>query len=148
MENGMLPEIRTRLRALLIKHEGLREFPYTDSTGRVKIGVGRNLTSRGISEAEAFILLDDDMMFFYDKLSSSFPWFNDLDENRRAALIDMAFPLGWNGFLEFRNMINALEKQDYALAALCMLQSRWASQEQQRAVDLAAIIRSGDINAV
>lgn len=144
----MLPDMRTKLRALLVKHEGLKTQPYTDQTGHITIGIGRNLSVRGITETEAFTMLDDDMMYFTDKLATTFSWFSSLDENRQVALIDMAFNLGLNGLLEFKNMLAAIEKQDYQLAAICMMQSKWALQVGNRAVDLSNIIRTGTLDAL
>ena len=40
----------------LIRDEGLRLFPYTDTVGKLTIGVGRNLTDAGISADEAEVL--------------------------------------------------------------------------------------------
>lgn len=137
-------EMRNKLRALLLKHEGLRKFPYTDTTGHLTIGVGRSLSVRGISEHEAFILLDDDMMWFTDKMTVTFPWFVTLDENRQLALIDMAFNLGMNGFLEFHEMIHALDRHDFDRAAECLLDSKYAGQVGERAVELANIIKTGE----
>lgn len=139
-------ELRAKLRNMLLKHEGLRLHPYQDSVGKTTIGVGRCLTTRGISESEAFILLDDDMMWFTDKLTATFPWFSTLDENRQAALIDMTFNLGMNGFLEFKEMISALDRHDFEQASEHLLQSKYAEQVGMRAHDLAEIIRTGIIH--
>ena len=43
------------------RHEGLRLFPYNDTTGHLSIGYGRNLTSNGISTQEAEIMLKSDI---------------------------------------------------------------------------------------
>ena len=45
------------LHALLEGHEGRRAFPYRDSVGKLTIGVGRNLSDRGLSEGEIDQLL-------------------------------------------------------------------------------------------
>ena len=41
-----------------MRHEGLRLKPYRDTAGKLTIGVGRNLDDVGVSEAEAFALLN------------------------------------------------------------------------------------------
>jgi lysozyme len=137
---------RTLLRKLLLKHEGYRQFLYKDSRNVSTIGIGRNCETKGVSIDEALFLLDDDLMFFSDKLTATFPWFSTLDENRQAALIDMTFNLGVNGFLEFHDMISALDLHDYEKAASCLLSSEYAKQVGQRSQDLAEILRTGVVN--
>lgn len=135
------------LKQLLVKHEGLNLFPYFDTTQHVTIGVGRNLTSRGISTEEAYALLDDDINYFANTLTQELPFFSDLSLARQLALIDMCFNLGIKNFLEFTHMIDALKAGYYIVAAEDMLSSEWAKQVGQRAIDLAAIIKTGNIEA-
>ena len=49
------------LRDLLERHEGRRAFPYLDTVGKLTIGVGRNLSDRGLSEDEIDLLLASDI---------------------------------------------------------------------------------------
>jgi len=141
----MTPEAKQKLRRLLVKHEGCKNFPYTDTTGNLSIGVGRNLTTRGISEVEAFYLLEDDIAYFSSKLAHFLPCFLTLDENRQIVLVDMCFNLGLQGLLNFREMISALDAGNYALAADAMLDSLWALQVKERATSLANILRTGEL---
>ena len=141
----MTPEARLKLKQLLVQHESYKQFLYVDSTGHSTIGIGRNLTDRGISTTEAFYLLDDDILYFSSKLNHFLPFFSVLDENRQIALIDMCFNLGVQGFLNFKNMIAALESHDYERAAKEMLDSKWHEQVGDRATTLANIIRTGEI---
>ena len=141
----MTPDGKTKLKQLLVQHESYRQFVYTDSTGHLTVGIGRNLSDRGISTTEAFYLLDDDILYFSSKLSHFCDFFSGLDENRQIALIDMCFNLGVQGFLNFKNMISALEAGNYEDAAKEMLNSKWAEQVQDRATCLANIIRTGEI---
>ncbi len=141
----MTPEARLKLKQLLVQHESYRQFPYADITGHLTVGIGRNLTDRGISTTEAFYLLDDDIMYFSAKLAHFLQCFNQLDENRQIALIDMCFNVGIQGFLGFKKMVAALESHDYERAANEMMDSKWAEQVGDRATTLANIIRTGQI---
>lgn len=141
----MTPEARKKLRGLLTQHESYRQFPYTDTTGVLTIGIGRNLVDRGVSMNEAYYLLDEDISYFTSKLSHFLPFFHDLSENRQIALVDLCFNVGVQGFLNFTKMILALESHDYERAAVEMLDSKWAQQVWQRATTLASIIRSGEM---
>ena len=50
-----------KMREQLVKHEGLRLMPYRCTSDKLTIGVGRNLDDRGISEATAMQMLDEDI---------------------------------------------------------------------------------------
>jgi lysozyme len=145
MENKMTPEGKQKLRSLLVQHESYRQFPYVDTTGHLTIGIGRNLADRGISQTEAFYLLDEDASYFTSKLSHYLPFFLKLSENRQIALVDMCFNLGVQGFLNFKDMILALESHDYERAAKEMLDSKWAGQVGNRAVKLAQIVKTNEL---
>jgi lysozyme len=138
-------ESRQKLKKLLTEHESYKQFAYSDTTGHMTIGIGRNLTDRGISVPEAIYLLDEDITYFYTKLSQFLLFFRRLDDNRQIALIDMCFNLGVQGFLNFNNMILALEAEDYERAAQEMLDSKWAEQVPERAHQLADIVRTGNL---
>lgn len=141
----MTPESRQKLKGLLISHENYRQFPYTDSTGHLTVGIGRNLTDRGISTTEAFYLLDDDVQYFVGKLNYFLPFYSKLNEYRQIALVDMCFNLGIQGLLNFKEMIIAFEHNDYEKAADEMLNSKWAEQTKERATCIANIIRTGNM---
>jgi lysozyme len=133
---------RDQLLALLLQHEGLRLKPYTDTTGNLTIGIGRNLTGKGISEREAICLVNNDVD---DAITdcASFPWFPQLDAARQIALLDMYFNLGPTRFRGFRQMLAAVEQGDFVKASQQMLQSKWATQVGQRARDLARLMATG-----
>ena len=143
-----------RLKYVLIRHEGIRLFPYCDKTGKrfkstsecgkLTIGIGRNLEDRGITKDEALYMLENDIMYVKDKLEESLWFFNELDNIRQEVLINMAFNLGLAGLLKFKNMIKALEKKDYTKASEEMLNSKWANQVKNRAKELAHAMKYGE----
>jgi lysozyme len=139
----MNPESRHKLRGLLLQDESFKQFPYTDTTGHLTIGIGRNLSTRGISENEAFTLLDDDIIYFGSKLSNLLPFYDSLDEIRQIALINMCFNLGVNGFLEFKNFIGYVEEKDWQKASVELLNSKAAHQCPDRYQRLSVIIKTG-----
>ena len=121
----------------------MRLFPYTDTAGRLTIGIGRNLTDRGISQTEAMELLDNDISLAVTDLNTQFPWSLALDAPRRSVLIQMMFNLGLSRFAGFVNMIASVKRGDYAGAAKAMLDSEWERQVGVRATRLAATMASG-----
>ncbi len=132
----------SRLRRQLRRHEGFRRHPYTDTTGHVSIGYGRNLDGVGISRMEAKSMLDNDLEIATSSCRR-FPWFADLKPIRQEALINFMFNLGWSRFSTFKKMIAALEDRDYNEAAKQMLDSLYHQQVGARARELAEQIRSG-----
>lgn len=131
------------LRQQLIRHEGVMLFPYSDSTGHITIGCGRNLTDCGISEAEALQMLETDMQKHVAELRSALPWVDRLDEVRQTVIANMAYNLGVPGLLKFKQTLAAVESGDYVKAGDLMLQSRWATQVKMRAQELARLMKTG-----
>jgi lysozyme len=131
------------LNADLIRDEGVRLEPYLDTAGKWTIGVGRNLTDRGIGRGEAFILLDNDIAAAAADLDGNVPWWRDLSDGRQRALLNMIFNMGWPRISGFRSMLAALESGDYVTAAEAALDSAWARQVGDRAVRIAGLIRRG-----
>lgn len=129
-----------KLEEMLIRHEALKLRPYHCTAGKLTIGVGRNLEEVGITEAEAIFLLKNDIARVTVSLSK-FKWFTQLNEIRRAVALNMAFNLGVAGFLKFKKMIAALEKEDYKSASDEMLRSAWALQVGKRADELAQMMK-------
>lgn len=130
------------LHADLIRDEGIRLKPYTDSVGKLTIGIGRNLDDRGISLLEAKQLLENDIAAVVEELDNRLGWWKGLSEPRQRALANMAFNMGVPRLLGFEKMLRALEAGDGEKAALEALDSRWARQVGDRAQRIAELLRS------
>lgn len=133
------------LRDMLRGHEGLRLKPYLDSEGKLTIGIGRNLDDVGITEDEAYILLDHDIKRTKVDLFKALPWAYNLDEARQAVLLNMAFNMGVEGLLHFKQTLAAVESGEWKFAAAYMLDSKWAKQVGNRAVYLAKVMETGEL---
>ena len=133
----------TPLQALLIRHEGLRLKPYKCTAGRTSIGVGRNLDDNGITEGEAMAMLDRDIAVTVAALRDEFLWFADLDRTRKDAVISLGFNMGCRKLGTFKKFIAAMVAKEYENAAAEILDSTYATQVGKRAIELAAMIRSG-----
>lgn len=125
----------------LKRDEGLRLKPYRDTVGKLTIGYGRNLDDVGITEDEAEYMLEGDIEHVLEQLDRTLPWWNDLNESRKRALVNMAFNLGIGGLLKFKKMLAALKAGDYEHAAVEALDSRWAKQVGQRADRIAELLK-------
>jgi lysozyme len=134
---------KTKLAEQLKKHEGLRLKPYTDTVGKLTLGVGRNLEDKGITEQEALFMLNNDVDYFYNKLRSSIGWFWALNDARQNVLVNMAFNLGVGGLLSFKKTLALIGEAKFEKAASEMLNSKWAKQVGYRAEELAEQMRTG-----
>lgn len=135
-----------KLVSMITRHEGVRSHVYKCSVGMETIAIGRSIGpgGLGLSDDEISYLLVNDINRVIDELSASFPWFLDLDEVRRDAIIDLCFNLGITKLLHFKNGIDAMEDQSYDSAAIHFLDSRWAQQVGDRAEELCEMIRTGE----
>src|SRR5579863_8629908 len=121
----------------------MKRFPYPDAKGKTTIGVGRNLTDKGLSDVEVQFLLANDITETTDALAAALPWFPSLDGPRQGVLINMAFNMGIEGLSGFRNFLTACSHQDWSEAADQMMESQWARQVGDRAVRLSSQMRTG-----
>lgn len=136
-----------RLITMLRSEEGVRNKPYQDHLGYWTIGVGHlmderkggylpdwaadELTANGnLSDASINRLLTEDI----NRTIQSLPeWMNDLDPVRYAVMVDMAFQMGVNGLLGFKNTLAHVQAGRYRQAANNMKQSLWYRQTPNRA---------------
>lgn len=130
-----------QLRKDLIADEGLRLRPYTDTVGKVTIGVGRNIDDRGITRDEAMLLLDNDMAVAFRDLDRNVPWWRDLPEPAQRGLANMCFNIGWPRLSRFNRMLTALEGRHFHTAAEEALASLWREQVGARAHRVARLFK-------
>jgi len=131
----------TDLQELIIRHEGMELHLYTDTVGKVSIGVGRNLTDNGISKEEALFLLNNDLYAALETARGLVPMFDLLTRPRQLALASMAFNLGYARLSGFEKMLAAVRAGNYEQAAAQILDSKAAKQLPTRYQELAAMMR-------
>jgi lysozyme len=139
----MKAELIRQLRA----DEGVRPCVYNDHLGYATIGVGRLVDARkpgaGLRDDEISYLLNNDIDDRIDALTRKLPWFQNLDDARKGVLLAMAFQMGVEGLLGFRNTLQLVMEGKYENAAHGMLQSLWAKQTPARAKRLSEQMRTG-----
>jgi lysozyme len=138
--------VTDKLLEMLKRHEGVRSHVYLCSAGYETIGVGRNISKSGmgLSDDEVDYLLENDIARVIKELSSEYPWFNDLDDVRKDAMIDISFNLGATRLRGFQKALAAMEVADYTLAAKEFLDSKWSRDVKGRAHELASMIETGE----
>jgi lysozyme len=139
----MKSELEKQLRA----DEGVKAHVYRDHLGYETIGVGRLVDSRkpgsGLRPDEITYLLHNDIDDRIEALTRRLPWFQNLDDARRGALLNMSFQLGVEGLLKFERTLGLIEAGKYDLASHAMLQSLWAQQTPARAKRMSEQMRTG-----
>ena len=137
---------------MLKRHEGEvvtngRHLIYKCSAGHWTIGIGRNVDLNGglgLSDDEVDYLLENDIVRVIKELSSEYPWFKDLDDVRKDAIIDISFNLGATRLRGFKRALAAMDAADYKTASLEFLDSKWSRDVKGRSAELAHMIAIGE----
>lgn len=135
------------IRGMLQREERCVLHAYADHLGYLTIGWGRLIDKRkggGLSQAEADLLLDNDLARVEAALVDTLPWFRGLCEPRRAVLAGMAYQMGLEGLLGFRSTLASVRDERFADAAEGMRRSLWARQTPARARRMAHQMETGE----
>lgn len=132
------------IKKLLKEQEGIKKFPYSDTKGKITIGVGRNLTDRGLSSNEIEYLLENDIIEAQNFIRTIIVGYDKLSENRKAVLVSMYHNLGPGGFRSFKRMIKAVNEGDFKAAAEEILNSEAAFELTNRYAELATMMELGE----
>ncbi len=97
----------------------------------------------GISDDEADLMLANDVDRCTRELRAMFGWFEDLDEVRQEAIINLCFNMGLTKLRQFKMAIAGMEAKDYEKASDEFLDSLYAKQVGKRADEVAEMIRTG-----
>lgn len=119
---------------------------YPDHLGFLTIGVGRLIDKRkggGITPEESAYLLSNDIDKREAELLRRAPWMANLDPVRFGGLLNMAFQMGVDGLMGFKNTLSMVRAGNYSGAAEGMMQSLWAKQTPERAKRISEQIRLG-----
>jgi lysozyme len=139
--------MKTELAKQLRADEGCSATVYADSLGLWTVGVGRLVDARrkgsGLRDDEITYLLNNDIDDRITAVAKALPWFQNLDDARQGVLLNMAFQMGTDGLLAFKNTLALVRDGKYAEAADAMLLSRWAEQTPNRAKRLSDQMRDG-----
>jgi lysozyme len=138
---------RAKLRAELIRDEGMRLEAYQDSVGLWTIGVGhllgteKRMTRISPDECDALLNVDIDWAIrTAERFVIELPlWPYGHNESRARALVNMAFNLGPR-LGQFKKFLGSVNGGNWETAAVQMMQSKWAKQVGARAERLRDMI--------
>lgn len=141
----------TNLIDQLKRDEGERLYVYKDSLGILTAGVGHNCESHNeglelgqiITQQQSDIWLQQDIEIATDSLIHALPWVIQLDDIRRAVLVNMSFNMGIHSLTTFTHTLQAIRSGAYTTVAVLMLQSKWATQVGARATRLSTQMSTG-----
>ena len=134
------PDPPPGIEEMLKRDEGRSLKLYRDTDRNWSIGYGRNITARGISEAEALFMLQNDIRACQLELDTHLKWWRLLNAPRQMAMLSLCYNLGIMGLKGFKASLAAMEAGRYKDAARQFLHSKWADQVGHRAGRIAALI--------
>lgn len=139
------------------KNEGRRSKPYKCTGGANTIGIGHNIDAKGLpSDIEKYLkqngkILDEhiDRLYIIDEghavsdCKKLFPNFKNFSHNRKVALTDFVFQLGYDRASKFVHAIAAINTGRWEDAAKEMRDSAWFKQVPVRAQEVTDLIEAG-----
>lgn len=145
----------TNLADQLRRDEAEKQFAYDDADGstllkgsvlkgNLSIGVGRNLSAKGISKKEQDFLLANDIDEATVALEANFPWTTSLEPIRKGALLNLTFNMGIHDLTKFQTFMGLMEQGQYAEAAADLRTTAIDHEEPARIGRLALQLESGN----
>lgn len=131
------------LKSDLKRHEGFKLKLYSCTAGKLTIGVGHNIEDLGLDEPVIDLQLKIDIDRAAADARKYLPSLDKLSEPRQRAIVNMAFNMGLGRLSEFKKFKAAIEAGDWGKAKTEMLNSKWARQVGERAVELSRMIEVG-----
>jgi lysozyme len=123
--------------------EGCVLKPYKDTAGKLTIGIGRNLTDRGITLSEADFLLANDIAMVVAQLDASEPWWRTLDAPRQRVMLNLGFNMGVPTLITFHQFLDFMQKGDWQAAAEDLKGTAWYGEVRQRGPRTVARLLAG-----
>lgn len=155
----MDPAVKAGLRQELHGDEGIKLKVYDDATGEpigpgsvVKgnptIACGRNLSGRGITQAESDQMLENDMAECETDLAAALPWVTTLTPRRQIVIYSLYFNTGLGNPARFiakwPHFLAQMQAGDFTAAADNLESSQpWAKEVGPRAARLSQLVRYG-----
>lgn len=121
---------RWKLQAELENDEGRRKRGYLCPAGKWTVGVGHNIEGKDLSERAINVIFEDDIADVVRDLDALWPEWRTLTENRKRALLNWGFQLGYIGMRRFVKFWAAIKAHDYGTAGVELKDSAWWSQTQ------------------
>jgi len=115
----------------LVTDEGRRNQAYIDTMGLTTIGIGRELSRKGLSDNEVNLLFRNDVIACCEIMDRNISWWRTLPPAKQRVMLNLCF-MGWGSFSQFHKFLAAMEAHDWATAAAELQDSKWWTQVASR----------------
>ena len=122
-------------------HEGFRSKVYKCTEGFDTIGYGFAIKDLELDEDIAEMILMRKLDLLMNRIQKTFDWWRSAEDEVKNVVVEMCYQLGVSGFSKFKKTIDHLEHKRYGKASAEMLDSKWARQTPNRALELSNIIK-------
>lgn len=139
-----------KLREQLKIDEGVKYEIYRDHLGYLTFGIGHLITEKDpefgqpikteVSADRVNEVFNADVQKYINETKKVFPDLESKPETIQLVLVNMCFNLGAPRLEKFRKFITAINDQQWAEAAVEMMDSRWARQVGPRAERLRDVV--------
>lgn len=142
--------------AILNFEEGYAEMPYLDTLGFPTVAGGIRIGPKGASLSNYVMrvprrvgdvwkqcILENKITDMQSRAPIKLA-LEKCNEARTDVLMSMAYQLGVDGILQFKNMLNEIAQENFVEAGEAMLNSLWARQTPGRVRRHAEVMRSGN----
>ena len=123
-------------------HEGFRSKVYKCTEGYDTIGYGFAIKDLELDEDISEMILMQKLDNLMTRIGKTFVWWRSADSTVKDVVVEMCYQLGVSGFSKFKKTIGHLENKRYSKASAEMLDSRWAKQTPNRALELSNLIKN------
>ena len=133
----------------IVYWEGYSARPYKDSEGYLTIGHGLKLSNnKELTPDDIVIRMNEEISRLYIKEEiyslhnrlQCLEVYNHLNTEKQMTLISMAYQLGYDGLMKFKDMWKALEVRDYPAAREAARDSLWCKQTESRCIHHSYIL--------
>ena len=123
-------------------HEGFRSKVYKCTEGYDTIGYGFAIKDLELDKDISEMILMQKLDNLMTRIGKTFVWWRSADSTVKDVVVEMCYQLGVSGFSKFKKTIDHLENKRYSKAAVEMLDSKWARQTPNRALELSNLIKN------
>ena len=123
-------------------HEGFRSKVYKCTEGYDTIGYGFAIKDLELDEDISEMILMRKLDNLMTRIGKTFVWWRSADSTVKDVVVEMCYQLGVSGFSKFKKTIDHLENKRYGKASAEMLDSKWARQTPNRALELSNLIKN------
>ena len=122
-------------------HEGFRSKVYQCTEGYDTIGYGFAIKDLELDKDISEMILMQKLDNLMTRIGKTFVWWRSADSTVKDVVVEMCYQLGVSGFSKFKKTIDHLENRRYSKASAEMLDSRWAKQTPNRALELSNLVK-------